>query len=150
MPKGIFPHMNIPDIITSLGGWGLSVSSDQLTHPTADFIEGVYCACLQQVTGLTYGSLRDPVASSISSLALDNEVRPFCIVHLSQFRDILGILGSVFFCVLQQPNFVPFVRFNIALRISRSNAQLELAFQKPHKSRTSVLRPYTRLKKPEL
>lgn len=66
--------MNIPDIITALGGWGLSVSADQLTHPTADFVEGVYCACLQQVSGLTYDSLRDPVANSISSLALENEV----------------------------------------------------------------------------
>lgn len=77
MPKGIFPHMNIPDIITALGGWGLSVSTDQLTHPTADFVEGVYCACLQQVSGLTYDSLRDPVTNSISSLALENEVRVF-------------------------------------------------------------------------
>lgn len=74
MPKGIFPHLNSSDIITALGGWGLSVSPDQLVHPTADFVEGVYCACLQQVTGLTYDSLRDPVTNSMTSLGLDNEV----------------------------------------------------------------------------
>ncbi|KAF5357895.1 hypothetical protein D9756_001783 [Leucocoprinus leucothites] len=73
MPKGIFPNMNVPEIITALGGWGLSVRAEQLAHPTADFVEGVYCACLQQVTGLTYESLRDPVSTSISSLELENE-----------------------------------------------------------------------------
>ncbi|KXN87715.1 putative kinetochore protein NUF2 [Leucoagaricus sp. SymC.cos] len=73
MPKGIFPNMNIPEIITALGGWGLSVRAEQLTHPTADFVEGVYCACLQQVTGITFDSLRDPVTASLSSLGLENE-----------------------------------------------------------------------------
>lgn len=68
--------MNIPDITTALGGWGLSVSPDQLAHPTSDFVEGVYCACLQQVTGLTYDSLREPVAASIG---VDNEA---CLSHI--------------------------------------------------------------------
>jgi kinetochore protein Nuf2 len=72
--KGIFPDMKIPEIITALGGWGLSVRADQLNHPTPDFVEGVYLACLQQVTGITYDSLRDPVTNCISSLQLENEV----------------------------------------------------------------------------
>ncbi|EKM82897.1 hypothetical protein AGABI1DRAFT_118320 [Agaricus bisporus var. burnettii JB137-S8] len=92
MPKGIFPNMNIPDIITALGGWGLSVSPDQLAHPTADFVEGVYCACLQQVSGLTYDFLREPVTTSLSSLGLDNEdlymsafSNNLILYHLSRF-----------------------------------------------------------------
>jgi kinetochore protein Nuf2 len=74
MPKGIFPNMNIAEIITALNGWEIPASPEQLTHPTADFVEGVYCACLHAVTGITYDALRDPVNSSISVLGLDNEV----------------------------------------------------------------------------
>jgi hypothetical protein len=106
MPKGIFPNMNIPDIITALGGWGLSVSPDQLAHPTADFVEGVYCACLQQVTGLTYDSLRDPVAASVGT---DNEA---CLSNLLSSPKLIHpiLTGPLRLCLFQQPSSIPLVR----------------------------------------
>lgn len=105
--------MNIPDIITALGGWGLSVSPDQLAHPTADFVEGVYCACLQQVSGLTYDFLREPVTSSLSSLGLDNEA---CLPNdLSSLRLIASLAGPLHVGFFQQPYSIPPVRPILAL-----------------------------------
>ncbi|KAG5650919.1 hypothetical protein H0H81_010526 [Sphagnurus paluster] len=92
MAKGIFPQMSIPDITNALAGWGLSVSHEQLTRPSPDFVEGVYCACLQQVTDINQDALRDPVQNALSassveekdlySLALNNN---FLIYHLTRF-----------------------------------------------------------------
>ncbi|KAF8964092.1 Nuf2 family-domain-containing protein [Flammula alnicola] len=67
MAKSIFPQMSIPDIINALAGWGISVSPEQLKTPTPDFVEGVYCACLQQVTDLNHDSLRDPVQNALNA-----------------------------------------------------------------------------------
>ncbi|KDR81395.1 hypothetical protein GALMADRAFT_239264 [Galerina marginata CBS 339.88] len=67
MAKGIFPQMSIPDIINALAGWGISVSPEQLKSPNPDFVEGVYCACLQQVTDLSHDSLRDPVQHALNA-----------------------------------------------------------------------------------
>ncbi|TFK42826.1 Nuf2 family-domain-containing protein [Crucibulum laeve] len=72
MAKGIFPQMSIPDIINALAGWGLTVSQEQLVRPNADFVEGVYCACLQQVTDLSHESLHDPVHNSLSASQVDD------------------------------------------------------------------------------
>ncbi|KAG6816946.1 hypothetical protein H0H87_001461 [Tephrocybe sp. NHM501043] len=67
MAKGIFPQMSIPDITNALAGWGLSVSQEQLQRPTAEFVEGVYHACLQQVTEISIDSLRDPVQNALAA-----------------------------------------------------------------------------------
>lgn len=75
MAKGIFPPMSIPDIIGALAGWGLSVSHEQLVRPSPDFVEGVYCACLQQVTDLTHESLRDPVQNALAVAEVDKVCR---------------------------------------------------------------------------
>ncbi len=75
MGKGIFPQMSTPDIINALAGWGISVSPEQLRNPTADFVEGVYCACLEQVTGLSYDHLREPVQNAIDSSQVEEKVR---------------------------------------------------------------------------
>ncbi len=101
MPKGIFPNMNIQDIITALSGWGLPVRAEQLTHPTAEFVEGVYCACLQQVTGLTFESLRDPAASCISSLEIDIEVTYTYALVLRELIRQLQLARLIFNCFLQ-------------------------------------------------
>ncbi|KAJ6606657.1 Nuf2 family-domain-containing protein [Mycena vulgaris] len=61
MGKMIFPSMTVPDIIESLGAWGVPIAPEQLNRPTPDFVEGVYCACLQQVTNINHETLRDPV-----------------------------------------------------------------------------------------
>ncbi|KAG6811487.1 hypothetical protein H0H92_007179 [Tricholoma furcatifolium] len=73
MAKGIFPQMSIPDITNALAGWGLSVSQEQLIRPTPDFVEAVYLACLQQVTGISQDSLRDPVQNPLNASAVDDK-----------------------------------------------------------------------------
>lgn len=74
MAKGIFPQMTIPDIINALAGWGLSVSHEQLVRPAPDFVEGVYCACLQQVTDINHDALRDPVQNALTASPVDDKV----------------------------------------------------------------------------
>jgi len=78
MGKGIFPQMSTPEIINALAGWSISVNPEQLKSPTPDFVEGVYCACLQQVTGLSHESLRDPVQNALNSSQAEDKV---CIVY---------------------------------------------------------------------
>jgi len=72
--KGIYPHLATQDIIDSLAGWGVSVSPEQLRNPTTEFVEGVYSACLQQVTGLNYEILRDPAQNTLESGELEDKV----------------------------------------------------------------------------
>lgn len=74
MTKGIFPTISIPDIIHSLAGWGLSISQEQLIRPTPEFVEGVYCACLQQVTGITHEDVHEPVQAALATLDDPNHV----------------------------------------------------------------------------
>lgn len=72
--KGIYPHLATQDIIDSLAGWGISVSPEQLRNPTTEFVEGVYSACLQQVTGLNYEILRDPAQNTLESGEVEDKV----------------------------------------------------------------------------
>lgn len=67
MAKGIFPRMDIAEIIGALTGWGFPVTQQQLSHPTSEFVESVYFACLQQVTELNQESLREPVQTALDS-----------------------------------------------------------------------------------
>ncbi|KAG6910904.1 hypothetical protein DXG01_006587 [Tephrocybe rancida] len=92
MAKGIFPQMSIPDITNALAGWGLSVSQEQLMRPTSDFVEGVYHACLQQVTDISQDSLRDPVQDALSASAIDEKdlytaslTQNILVYHLTRF-----------------------------------------------------------------
>jgi len=71
--KTYFPQMSLSDIIGSLSGWGISVSPEQLHRPTPDFIEGVYCACLQQATGIDQQALRDPVQNALSASSITDD-----------------------------------------------------------------------------
>ena len=66
--------MSTPEIINALAGWSISVSPEQLKSPTPDFVEGVYCACLQQVTGLSHDVLRDPVQNALNALQAEDKV----------------------------------------------------------------------------
>ncbi|EAU92622.2 hypothetical protein CC1G_01667 [Coprinopsis cinerea okayama7 len=65
MAKGIFPRMDTAEIINALSGWGFPVTQQQLIHPTPEFVEGVYFACLQQVTDLNQETLREPIQNSL-------------------------------------------------------------------------------------
>ena len=74
MAKGIFPPMSFPDIINALASWGISVSSEQLKSPNSEFVEGVYCACLQRVTDLSHDSLQEPVQNALTASQADDKV----------------------------------------------------------------------------
>lgn len=72
--KCVYPQLPVQDIIDSLAGWGISVSPEQLRNPTPEFVEGIYCACSQQVTGLNYEILRDPVQNTLESGEIEDKV----------------------------------------------------------------------------
>ena len=90
MAKAIFPRMEMAEIISTLSGWGFPVSQPQLLHPTPDFVESVYFACLQQVTELNQESLKEPVQSALDAAQLEDRVRTV----LSGARTI-NLIGQV-------------------------------------------------------
>lgn len=69
--KGIFPSLSVSDAVASLTGWGLSVSPEQIARPTQDFVEGLYCACLFQVTEIKHESLLEPVQTTVAAVSDD-------------------------------------------------------------------------------
>jgi kinetochore protein Nuf2 len=56
------------EIIHYLSTWGITISQEQLLRPTPDFVESVYYACLEQVTGTTSDTVRDAVQNSLAAL----------------------------------------------------------------------------------
>jgi hypothetical protein len=74
MGKAIFPSMSTADIINSLGAWGVPVAQEQLLRPTPDFVEGVYCACLYQVTSINPDTLRDPAQRILNEAQMVEKV----------------------------------------------------------------------------
>jgi kinetochore protein Nuf2 len=70
----MYPQMSIPDIINSLAGWGISVSPEQLKSPNSEFVEGIYCGCLQRVTDLSHDSLQDPVQNALTATQAEDKV----------------------------------------------------------------------------
>lgn len=72
--KAIFPQMSVSDVTNALNGWHLQVSQAQLLHPTAEVVEPVYRACLQQVTNLNYENLTDPLQTVLSGSVADEKV----------------------------------------------------------------------------
>jgi len=66
--------MTLPEIMNSLAGWNMPVSHEQLLRPSPDFVQTVYCTCLQQVSNITHESLSDPVQAALSSLEDTNPV----------------------------------------------------------------------------
>ena len=66
--------MSLSDIINALAGWGISVTPEQLKSPNPDFVETVYCACLQQVTGLSRDSLQEPVQNALANSQVEDKV----------------------------------------------------------------------------
>ena len=72
--KTTFPKMSILDIINALAGWGISVSPEQLKSPNSEFVEGIYCACLQRVTGLSHDSFKDPVENALTASHVKHKV----------------------------------------------------------------------------
>jgi kinetochore protein Nuf2 len=66
--------MTMPDIIASLAAWGITVSQEQLNRPTQEFVEGIYTACLRQVTELDYESLSTVVHDVLDESQADDKV----------------------------------------------------------------------------
>ncbi|PIL23710.1 hypothetical protein GSI_13459 [Ganoderma sinense ZZ0214-1] len=62
-----FPSMSVAEIVDAFTGWGYSVSPEQVARPTSDFVVGVYCACLEQVTGITLDTLQEAIDKSLTS-----------------------------------------------------------------------------------
>ncbi|KAI5983850.1 Nuf2 family-domain-containing protein [Pisolithus albus] len=94
-----FPNMPIPEIMTALSEWGLSVSTEQLVRPSADFVMGVYSACLEQVTSISSNALQEPIQSALDSM---DDANPdlyaasishnFLLYHLTRFANAARIM----------------------------------------------------------
>ena len=52
---------------------GYSISPEQVSRPTSDFVLEVYSACLKQVTGITQESLQEAIEQSLATT--ENAVR---------------------------------------------------------------------------
>ncbi|KAG9318295.1 Nuf2 family-domain-containing protein [Chiua virens] len=94
-----FPNMPIPEIMSSLSEWGLSVSHEQLARPSSDFVAGVFTACLDQVTSITQEVLHEPIQNALA--ALDDQytdlyhasiAHNFLLYHLTRFANAARIM----------------------------------------------------------
>ncbi|KAJ7074414.1 Nuf2 family-domain-containing protein [Mycena amicta] len=86
MGKGMFPTMSTADIVTSLGAWGVQVTSQELHRPTPEFVEGVYCACLYQVTNINTDALREPVQRALNQTHMVEKVASQATSHFFLHR----------------------------------------------------------------
>ncbi|KIJ17229.1 hypothetical protein PAXINDRAFT_112080 [Paxillus involutus ATCC 200175] len=94
-----FPNMPIPEIMSALSEWGLSVSNEQLLRPSSDFVTGVYAACLEQVTSISPNVLHESVQSALASLEDSNPdlyaasiSHNFMLYHLTRFANAARIM----------------------------------------------------------
>ncbi|THU86254.1 hypothetical protein K435DRAFT_370468 [Dendrothele bispora CBS 962.96] len=72
MVKASYPSMSIQEIIAALAMWGLSIADEQLQRPSPEFVEGIFCACLQQATDITVESLTGPVQEAVEACTSQN------------------------------------------------------------------------------
>ncbi|KAF9239623.1 Nuf2 family-domain-containing protein [Melanogaster broomeanus] len=94
-----FPNMPIPEIMSALSEWGLSVSNEQLLRPSSDFVTGVYGACLEQVTSISPNVLHESVQNALVSLEDPNPdlystsiSHNFMVYHLTRFANAARIM----------------------------------------------------------
>ncbi|CDO69122.1 hypothetical protein BN946_scf185042.g24 [Trametes cinnabarina] len=62
-----FPSLPISEVVDAFTGWGYSVSPEQVARPTSDFVLGVYCACVEQLTGITLETLQEPMEQALAT-----------------------------------------------------------------------------------
>ncbi|OSD02761.1 hypothetical protein PYCCODRAFT_1458867 [Trametes coccinea BRFM310] len=62
-----FPSLPISEVVDAFTGWGYSVSPEQVARPTSDFVLGVYCACVEQLTGITLDTLQEPLEQALAT-----------------------------------------------------------------------------------
>ncbi|THH26364.1 hypothetical protein EUX98_g7826 [Antrodiella citrinella] len=92
-----FPSMSVGEIVDAFSGWGISVSHEQVLRPSADFVLGIYSACLQQVTSITQESLSEPVQAALATLDSPDMyaqalAHNFLLFHLQRFARAAKIM----------------------------------------------------------
>ncbi|PPQ66896.1 hypothetical protein CVT26_009836 [Gymnopilus dilepis] len=92
MARGIFPQLNVKEVTDALAGWGFSVSPEQLHRPTPDFVESVYCACLQQATNLNHDTLRGPVHNALNASQVEDEIGSIRIRSSEQYHGLPPVI----------------------------------------------------------
>ncbi|KAK0502953.1 Nuf2 family-domain-containing protein [Armillaria luteobubalina] len=65
--QGIFPLMDVAEIIESLSAWGFTISIEQINHPSVDLVETIAYACLAEVTGISRETLEEAVQESLAA-----------------------------------------------------------------------------------
>ncbi|SJL04389.1 uncharacterized protein ARMOST_07755 [Armillaria ostoyae] len=65
--QGIFPLMDVAEIIESLSAWGFTISIEQINHPSVDLVETIAYACLAEVTGISRETLQQAVQESMAA-----------------------------------------------------------------------------------
>ncbi|EIW87189.1 hypothetical protein CONPUDRAFT_161784 [Coniophora puteana RWD-64-598 SS2] len=87
-----FPNMPIPEIMTALNEWNISVSTEQLVRPTERFVTDVYAQFLVQVTSVTNEALGGAVENALAELDDPNPdlyksaiAHNFLVQHVARF-----------------------------------------------------------------
>lgn len=63
------------DIIESFADWSISITQQQLSRPSPDFVTYIYAACVRQVTGLLQENLEEAVTNVLRE---SDDPNPVC------------------------------------------------------------------------
>jgi hypothetical protein len=98
MARGIFPKMLPSEIVGYLSNWDINITQEQLLRPTPEVVESVYYACLEQVTSISFLSIKAPVQTALARLDDSDQVRALSSIStLSHFTS-----GFVLCCTCTQ------------------------------------------------
>lgn len=71
----MYPLMDSVDIIESFADWNISITQQQLSRPTPDFVAYIYAACVRQVSGIVQDNLEEVVTNILRESEDPNPVR---------------------------------------------------------------------------
>jgi kinetochore protein Nuf2 len=71
----MYPLMDPIDIIESFADWSISITQQQLSRPSPDFVTYIYAACVRQVTGLLQENLEEAVTNVLRE---SDDPNPVC------------------------------------------------------------------------
>jgi len=74
MQKGIYPELNHEDLIEAFAQYQINITPQLLNHPTPEFVEFVFFACLEKLTLLNKEVLKEPVETALDSAQLPERV----------------------------------------------------------------------------
>ncbi|PBK96524.1 hypothetical protein ARMGADRAFT_924205 [Armillaria gallica] len=88
--QGIFPLMDMAEIIESLSAWGFTISLEQINHPSVDLVETIAYACLAEVTGISRETLHQAVQESMAAhedkdLYTETLTNNILLTHMARF-----------------------------------------------------------------